>query len=80
MRPAALAGVKEAAKTSRPPSPCIKVCRISLRDAQCVGCHRTRDEIAVWGSATDEEKEIVWEALDARRRAKDAAAGFKSDH
>ncbi|HET8830586.1 MAG TPA: DUF1289 domain-containing protein, partial [Casimicrobiaceae bacterium] len=31
-------------------SPCISVCRIDDATALCVGCLRTLDEIAAWGT------------------------------
>ena len=37
-------------------SPCVGVCRCNERDV-CIGCGRTRQEIARWMEMTDEEKE-----------------------
>ncbi|WP_295388819.1 DUF1289 domain-containing protein [uncultured Thiodictyon sp.] len=34
-------------------SPCIKVCRLDPALGLCLGCFRTRDEIAVWQRASD---------------------------
>ena len=50
-----------------PQSPCIHVC---LLDAarQCIGCHRTREEIAGWLSFRDDEKRAILDQLPARRR------------
>jgi uncharacterized protein len=39
------------------PSPCIHVCKL-VGDV-CVGCFRTRDEIARWLQMSDEEKAQV---------------------
>lgn len=34
-------------------SPCTGVCTLDRQLGICVGCLRTRDEIACWGSTTD---------------------------
>ena len=39
-------------------SPCIKVCQLDLQD-RCLGCGRTRAEIARWSRMTDEERRAV---------------------
>lgn len=36
-------------------SPCIRVCKLDDGDV-CIGCHRTRDEIARWTQMSDDEK------------------------
>ena len=33
----------------------------------CLGCRRTLEEIAAWGSMTDEEQRVVLEKLERRR-------------
>lgn len=44
-------------------SPCIKVCK--LENEVCVGCKRTRQEIANWSKYTDKEKlEIILKIKD----------------
>jgi predicted Fe-S protein YdhL (DUF1289 family) len=58
MTPANLAGV---------PSPCISVCRIDPSTGLCVGCARTLQEIASWGTLDDDARRVVWEAIAARR-------------
>ena len=40
------------------PSPCISVCQMDALDGMCVGCYRTRAEIAAWGSM-DQGKQIL---------------------
>lgn len=50
------------------PSPCIKVCSINPVTGFCIGCGRTRDEIAGWSRMRDDEREQVWAALDDRPR------------
>ena len=51
------------------PSPCVDVCRIDAATGLCIGCLRTRDEIAAWSSLDDAGKREVWARLDARRAA-----------
>lgn len=47
-------------------SPCIKVCR--LNDKLCVGCYRTIDEIREWSRMTLEEKHLVIDKCEVRKR------------
>jgi predicted Fe-S protein YdhL (DUF1289 family) len=49
------------------PSPCIGVCRIDPSHDLCVGCARTRDEIAIWQTASDAQKASIWSLLPERR-------------
>lgn len=51
-------------------SPCISVCRIDPADGLCVGCLRTIDEIATWGTMGDERRSAVWAELRERRLAR----------
>lgn len=37
-------------------SPCTGVCRLDPASGLCLGCLRSRDEIACWGSATDGQR------------------------
>jgi predicted Fe-S protein YdhL (DUF1289 family) len=48
-------------------SPCIGLCRIDDNSGLCVGCARTRGEIAAWGRLVPEELGRVWAELPARR-------------
>jgi uncharacterized protein len=42
------------------PSPCVLVCRIE--DGECVGCHRTTDEIRDWIIMSEyEQKKLLHE-------------------
>ncbi len=34
-------------------SPCIRICILDEASGLCVGCGRTRDEIAAWGTMTE---------------------------
>lgn len=47
-------------------SPCISVCRMSTTTDMCMGCFRTRDEIAGWSSASDGGKRDVWSLIRQR--------------
>jgi predicted Fe-S protein YdhL (DUF1289 family) len=47
-------------------SPCIKVCQMDPQRGLCLGCARTLDEIARWGSMTDAERERVMAQLPRR--------------
>ena len=49
------------------PSPCINVCRIDEGTGWCIGCRRTIDEIAAWGTMSDDDKRTVWQQLALRR-------------
>jgi predicted Fe-S protein YdhL (DUF1289 family) len=55
------------------------VCRIDPASGLCVGCLRTLDEIAAWGSLADSAKRAIWHQIERRRgsmhgTATDAAA------
>ncbi|MEO8063280.1 MAG: Grx4 family monothiol glutaredoxin [Pseudomonadota bacterium] len=49
----------------RPQSPCIKVC--VLTGTRCVGCLRTVDEIAAWGTMSAEAQWALIRVLEERR-------------
>ena len=51
-------------------SPCISLCEIDADSGQCLGCARTLDEIAHWGSSKPEWRAAVMAALPARREAR----------
>lgn len=64
-------------KPSRPPlppravaSPCNSVCRMDPASGFCEGCLRTIDEIASWGTMTDERRRAVLDELQRRRAAR----------
>jgi len=48
-------------------SPCTGVCALDNHDV-CVGCFRSRDEIAGWIRMTDVERLAVVATLDKRRK------------
>lgn len=56
------------------PSPCIDVCRMNPASGLCEGCLRTIDEIAAWSQMRDDDKRVVWTALERRRIALSVAA------
>ena len=51
---------------SEPQSPCKKVCVIHPDSGLCVGCLRTREEIAAWPGMTPEERRSVMAELPGR--------------
>lgn len=57
-------------------SPCIKVCRIDPVTGWCEGCHRTLDEIARWGEASDAERRRILAFVARRRQAPGPWAGM----
>jgi hypothetical protein len=50
-------------------SPCINVCTMDPARGVCLGCCRTLEEIAAWGSMSDAEQARVLAQL-AERRAR----------
>jgi len=57
---------KLAARTERPPSPCINVCSLDAR-GWCIGCLRTGDEIGRWLAMSADEQSRLLEELGRRR-------------
>ena len=54
-------------------TPCIGVCEMDASDL-CQGCHRTRNEIACWGSMGDTERLYVMNhVLPQREREREDA-------
>ena len=47
-------------------SPCISVCRMSLKTELCEGCLRTIDEIANWSILSDDEKRHILKLVEER--------------
>jgi predicted Fe-S protein YdhL (DUF1289 family) len=45
------------------------VCRIDASSGWCEGCQRTLDEIADWGTMSDEARLAVWARIVRRREA-----------
>ena len=52
------------------PSPCISVCVMDPDGAFCLGCFRTLDEIAAWGTLDADAKRRVLALLPAREASR----------
>jgi hypothetical protein len=50
-------------------TPCIDVCLIDEQVGWCVGCGRTRGEIARWSALSPQEREAIMAGLGARLEA-----------
>ena len=59
---------EEEPRPATPQSPCIHVCLLDAVRRQCIGCQRTREEIAGWLSFRDDEKRAILDQLPGRRR------------
>lgn len=49
------------------PSPCISICQIDPATGECLGCYRTRQEIASWPRLDDTSRLQLLEQLKDRR-------------
>ncbi|MFL2845834.1 MAG: DUF1289 domain-containing protein [Candidatus Puniceispirillaceae bacterium] len=49
------------------PSPCISICQMDVLDEVCVGCYRTRTEIAEWGNMDQDDQILLLDILRERR-------------
>lgn len=64
---------------AKPSSPCTKVCILDAVSGLCEGCGRTRDEIALWGSLSEPQRQAIMATLHQRldaaypRRSRGAA-------
>lgn len=47
-------------------SPCKLICTLDLSSGMCLGCGRSRDEIASWVNYSDTERDDIMTALPAR--------------
>lgn len=47
-------------------SPCINICVMDEATGWCIGCGRTLDEIARWGSTNQADRDAVMAELPAR--------------
>lgn len=47
-------------------SPCVKICVIHEDSGLCIGCHRSRDEIASWSRLSPAKRGEIMAALPAR--------------
>jgi len=63
-------------------SPCISLCILNTDSGFCEGCWRTRDEIALWRSASSEQRlAIITEMHKRRDQAQGVPAneGYEAD-
>lgn len=49
------------------PSPCISICQIDPVTENCMGCYRTRQEIARWPAMNAAEQRDLLQTLKQRR-------------
>ena len=49
------------------PSPCISVCQIDEETGNCLGCYRSRQEIALWPSMSKDEQADLLRILKQRQ-------------
>ncbi len=49
------------------PSPCISICQMDPKDGVCIGCYRTRAEIAAWRSMDQDDQMQLLDVLRDRR-------------
>jgi uncharacterized protein len=52
------------------PSPCISICQMDPLADVCLGCYRTRQEIASWSRLNSEEQRALLDVLNERRAVK----------
>ena len=48
------------------PSPCVSICQMDPEDGVCLGCYRTRAEIAAWRSMDRDDQLQLLEILKDR--------------
>ena len=49
------------------PSPCVSICQMDPQDGVCLGCYRTRAEIAAWRSMDQDDQMALLDILRDRR-------------
>ena len=52
------------------PSPCISICQIDPETGNCLGCYRSRQEIARWPAMSTDEQAALLQALKQRQAEK----------
>jgi len=50
-------------------SPCVNICILDSAGQYCTGCYRSIDEIASWGTYSDDEKRAALARCDERLEA-----------
>jgi len=48
-------------------TPCIQICKIDAASGLCIGCRRSLNEIAAWGSLPPDRRREIMAALSTRR-------------
>ncbi|MEM7242214.1 MAG: DUF1289 domain-containing protein [Pseudomonadota bacterium] len=61
-----MAEKQEVWKRQEPDSPCVQVCVIEPDSGLCMGCYRTRDEIAAWGAMDRPDRLSLMQVLPSR--------------
>ena len=56
------------------PSPCVSVCMLDPSGRTCIGCFRTLDEIAAWGTLDPAAKRRIVAELPVRKAASQATS------
>jgi len=49
-----------------PSTPCVQTCVLDPLSGLCIGCGRTRDEIAAWSALSEPERLEIMAGLEAR--------------
>jgi len=52
-------------------TPCLNICTLDARSGRCLGCARTIDEIARWGSMSAAQRALIMAELPSRRATAD---------
>ncbi len=59
-------------------SPCVNICVMHPEAGLCTGCLRTRDEIAAWGTMSEDERRAVMKTLPDRGPLKSSRRGGRA--
>ena len=54
-------------ETKKLPSQCVSICQMDNQDGVCIGCFRTRAEIATWSSMSQDDQLLLLNILRDRR-------------
>lgn len=58
-------------------TPCKNICKINKYTERCIGCRRTRKQIANWSSYSDKVKKIIIEELKSGNMARSTVSTNK---
>ncbi len=61
-------------------TPCVKQCRIDQNSGFCLGCRRTRSEIAAWRQMTEAQRRAIMHGLAARPDRGSEAVDDRDEH